>query len=448
MPILDVAIGTIFVFLLFSLVISALNELILSLFDNRAKFLQMGLNELLHQAKVSTVADAKKSVIFFSSVLRYTGLPALWKAFFVRSQPNEWTKAICNHGLVNALSRPGGRVGFPSYIPTGAFVTALLDMIARGQWSTKADGTAQPSGDVVAMNTESLIASISNLPEGKLRQSLLSLISATGGELTAFETALEGWFNSSMDRVSGWYKNFAHKWMILLGFMVAAAVNVDSINIIHVLSTNPNLAKAVASQAEAYWKSEPPPQTAEQKQPARDAEIAAAKKELADAQSAKDKEKEAAAQKRLAAATAPASIEEARAAFQRSVTRLGETGIPIGWSRDQLKALNLEGRTFTATSLWQKRGRILPWISEHCGQLFLLLAGWTLTAIAGSLGASFWFDLLGRFVNIRNNGKAPADKDPTQPGGAQAAPSLNRAPLLSNPVSRSAQSLLTTGDLP
>ena len=38
-PVLDVAIGTIFVFLLFSLVLSALNEVVLSFFDQRAKFL-------------------------------------------------------------------------------------------------------------------------------------------------------------------------------------------------------------------------------------------------------------------------------------------------------------------------------------------------------------------------------------------------------------------------
>jgi hypothetical protein len=424
-----------------------LNELILSLFNNRAKFLQMGLNELLHQ-NPSTAASPGKLVLFFSTVFRLTGLPALWSAFFVRSKPNELTTSICNHGLINAFSRPGGRMGFPSYIPTGAFVTALLDLIARGKWTDGTSGTAPSAGDIVTMNMESLIASIAKLPDGKLKQSLLCLISATGSDLLAFKTALEGWFNASMDRVSGWYKNFAQKWMILLGFIIAAAVNVDSINIIQVLSTNPNLAKAVASQAEAYWKSEKPPQTPEEKQKARDAEIAAARKELAEAQSANDKVKEAAAQKRLDAANAPASIEDAQAAFHRSVTRLGETGIPIGWNREQLKALQLEDKTLTPSTIWENRGRILPWISKHRGQLFLLLAGWVLTAIAGSLGASFWFDLLGRFVNVRNNGKAPADKDPTQPSGAPVGPALNHTPLLPPSVSPAAPPLVATPALP
>jgi hypothetical protein len=34
-------------------------------------------------------------------------------------------------------------------------------------------------------------------------------------------------------------------------------------------------------------------------------------------------------------------------------------------------------------------------------------AGWVFTALAVSLGASFWFDLLGRFVNIRHGMRRP-----------------------------------------
>jgi hypothetical protein len=45
--ILDVAIGTFFVFMLFSIVVTALNELVLTFFDKRADFLRLGLGELL-----------------------------------------------------------------------------------------------------------------------------------------------------------------------------------------------------------------------------------------------------------------------------------------------------------------------------------------------------------------------------------------------------------------
>ena len=36
-----------------------------------------------------------------------------------------------------------------------------------------------------------------------------------------------------------------------------------------------------------------------------------------------------------------------------------------------------------------------------------LIPGWLLTALAISLGASFWFDLLNRLVNIRHGMRKP-----------------------------------------
>jgi len=51
--------------------------------------------------------------------------------------------------------------------------------------------------------------------------------------------------------------------------------------------------------------------------------------------------------------------------------------------------------------------------------------GWVITALAASLGAPFWFDLLNRFVNVRAAGKAPEEEPkspkevpiPKEPGG-------------------------------
>jgi hypothetical protein len=53
--------------------------------------------------------------------------------------------------------------------------------------------------------------------------------------------------------------------------------------------------------------------------------------------------------------------------------------------------------------------------------------GWLLTIAAVSLGAPFWFDILGKIANLRNAGQKPdksSDQAPTPPtgGGQQAAP--------------------------
>jgi hypothetical protein len=383
-PILDVAIGTVFVFLLFSLVVSALNEVILSYFDQRAKFLQMGLQELLGMnpaAPKSGLGRLKDSII---SMPIWKWIKHLFVAPTAPApNPNDPVQKLCSHGLINALSR-SDKGNAPSYIPAGAFVTSLLDLLIKS--APPAAAPAAPLNLSTGTIPAALTAAITNLPTGKLKESLSSLLAVAGEDLGVFKTALEGWFNDAMDRVSGWYKRFAQNWMIVIGFVLAMILNVDTLRIVQTLSSNPNLAKAVANQAVAYSKNNNPTTDANNK----------------------DK--------------------EAQKAFQDSVAKLKDTGIPMGWDTAQLKALGLDGKEITLSLLREKRNRIWPWLSEHRGQVFLLLAGWLLTALAASLGAPFWFDILGRIINIRNAGKAPNEKDPTAPANTPPPTSMNATP--------------------
>lgn len=66
-----------------------------------------------------------------------------------------------------------------------------------------------------------------------------------------------------------------------------------------------------------------------------------------------------------------------------------------------------------ATTASQSLGTPLLWCAgsgwNWIGLLPMLL-GWCLTAAAVSLGAPFWFDTLRRFVSIRSSGRAPAER--------------------------------------
>jgi hypothetical protein len=64
----------------------------------------------------------------------------------------------------------------------------------------------------------------------------------------------------------------------------------------------------------------------------------------------------------------------------------------IGWNEAQIQQL-LHPKGF-----WQGFAR---WCVK--------LLGWIISAIAVTLGAPFWFDLLSMFINIRNAGKKPVD---------------------------------------
>ena len=58
------------------------------------------------------------------------------------------------------------------------------------------------------------------------------------------------------------------------------------------------------------------------------------------------------------------------------------------------------------------------------GTWYVALVGWLLTAIAVSLGAPFWFDLLGRVAQLRVTGAVPdaSPSAPAAPAGAAALP--------------------------
>lgn len=81
------------------------------------------------------------------------------------------------------------------------------------------------------------------------------------------------------------------------------------------------------------------------------------------------------------------------ATVNRAMQNLKEVkkiGLTIGWEDDD-------------TTDWQ-------WITKAIGLM--------LTALAASLGAPFWFDLLKRVVSIRSSGKAPPAQAPAEPATA------------------------------
>lgn len=72
---------------------------------------------------------------------------------------------------------------------------------------------------------------------------------------------------------------------------------------------------------------------------------------------------------------------------QREVRQsLEDISLPIGWS-----VTNLEQQDR------QNQGWPIPYLKR--------ILGWTISALAISMGASFWFDLLSKVVNVRNAGK-------------------------------------------
>ena len=204
-PILDVAIGLSFFYLLLGLICSTVNEMIAAKLKTRSKFLDQGIDRLLG-------GDAK-----------------------LKSQ-------LYQHPMISALA-PSDLQHCPSYIPAEKFATALLDIVS---------GKDKPLTDVVALRE-----GVREIGTPALQTSLKALMDSSPDAAT-LKKNVEEWFNDSMDRVSGWYKRNAQRNTLLLACAVTLVLNADTINVAHVLWTNPSMRAAVVDEARLRAAKRPP----------------------------------------------------------------------------------------------------------------------------------------------------------------------------------------------
>jgi hypothetical protein len=310
LTVLNLAIGITFIYLLFSFVVSALNEFWLTYLDKRADFLKQGLEQLL--------------------------------------QDPEKVRQVLEHGLVDALSRSTN--GTPSYIDVEAFTAAVLDVV-------------KPADPNRIRNISDFQTAIAALPDSKLKQSLAAILDSAENDLASFKKGIAHWYQRSMERVSGWYKRYAQKWLLGLALGLAVVCNVDTIHVIRVLSSSPQVLAETVTQAVNTVKAATPQMSAS-------------------SGSAQPTE------------SAPNPTQDTTQAMSRLVnnanvalSNLSSLSVPIGWSELQWQYLRDPG---------------------HLVSAFL---GWFLTGLAASLGAPFWFDTLQRFVNVRGNGRSPEESD-------------------------------------
>ena len=206
--ILEVAIGIIFVFLLVSLICSAIREGIESWLKSRAAFLEHGIRELLHDRHAVGIA---RSV--------YTH-PLIYGLYAADYEPRSSTRPL------SALSRGGN---LPSYIPSRNFALALLDIAARGTGTHgAANGPTAPE-----LSLELARANVLNLENGAVQRVLLGAIDTAQGDMEQAIANIAAWYDSSMDRVSGAYKRATQKLLLGIGLTVAVVLNVNIIAIAH-----------------------------------------------------------------------------------------------------------------------------------------------------------------------------------------------------------------------
>jgi hypothetical protein len=211
--ILEVAIGMVFVFLLVSIICSAVREGIEAWRKSRAAYLEHGIRELLRDpGGVGLARD----------LYQHPLISGLYGGDYVEGR----------RAIRPSLLAKGGDL--PSYIPTRNFALALMDMAARGPRTDVVSGDP----DAPALTLETMRRNVAGLQSPAVQRVVLTAIDAAEGNINTARTTIERWYDSAMDRVSGEYKR-STSWVIFwIGLAVAVALNVNSITLVDHLYRN------------------------------------------------------------------------------------------------------------------------------------------------------------------------------------------------------------------
>lgn len=399
---IEVAIGIVFVYLLVSLLCSALNELVEALLKYRATYLKRGIRQLL-------------------------GNEALAQQFF-------------DHPLVKPLGKR------PSYISARTFSLALWNIatteVAKAQ---KAEAKGQEIVEGVTQDVDTIRRLLSGLEDPTfkdLKVSLLTLIdeAETGVRnkarvLDAARKNVEDWYDDAMDRVSGWYKRRVHIILIILGLLAAFALNIDTIQITKALLYNDTLRKSVADAAEDYVRTHPAPTpvaAASTTAANTTTTNTAATNNAANAGAANTAAGSTAATGATSQTPSPTPTPDPQAAAEQQArlakakinevrAELNSLGLPIGWptepppvTDDRYQAIaDDKARAAQRAADVASYNTDPRWPTPGPYGKFLKILGLILTGLAVSQGAPFWFDLLNKFIVIRSTVK-PKEKSPEE----------------------------------
>jgi hypothetical protein len=366
--VVDVGVALVYVFVLVSVLVSALNEIVAGLLKQRSKALWRGIGELIR-------SDSLRDAFYAHPMIKSLAPPVSGARItpLRMAGPSYIPRKVFALTLLDMLQQPHAKLaeaertlgdmakalhaGNPA--PAAALATTVNDL-AAGMPATdvgnavRADltrlatlmTTAGPTAAQLLPAVEAVQKSLpAHMSAGlqaaatqhsrELATVLRVLADEAAGNVDRLRTEIEQWFDTAMDRVSGWYKRWTQLWQLVIGLILAVALNINIVAIGLAMWNDIPFRSAIVAEAEKY---------------------------------------------------AQASGSSPRIDTTRDL--LKTTRLPIGWP---------DGVPFIQ--------RPFDWKTFDGS----LLAGWLLTAIGASFGAPFWFDLLNRFVKLRSGGPRPED---------------------------------------
>ena len=348
---LDVVLGLVFIYLLYSLLATILQEAIANVLSFRAKFLQKALIRMLEDG------NAKAADTLLNRI------KAFFRVIFCKNPTSgdiPLTKAFYSHPLIKYLAEDDYK-NKPAYLTSRNFSQAMLDLLKGTDFEAGDD----PAPFIKEALKQGEIRWKTTGEQVKINQETLSYLKAlwadAQGDVNKFRKALEEWFDITMERTSGWYKKHTQAVLLILGFTIALVFNVNTIKLTGILSKDPQLRQELIRQADSYMKTH-------------QAQLKEGDEQVKDSLSG--------------------LWTQANNLLKNDIANANKS-LGLGWRCTSPKTH--QGKCFHGEKVC---------IRSHFG--FFSVLGWLITAFALSLGAPFWFDLLNKLMKLRaavNSGK-------------------------------------------
>lgn len=302
----------------------------------------------------------------------------------------------------------------PGFIASNTFADALIETVIQDVTTEAQNGTL-PTPQQLAQRFQT---GVNQLPDGPLKTLLQSFIDRADGDYDGLKKQIESWFNTVMKGVTSAFKGIQRKKSLVFGFVVAIALNVDSLHLVKVLSLDDNLKQSLVANAEIASDN----YEASNKQ--LDKVVAEMHTEIKPDSNKRTIVYNRAFERNLKlleekTANLSDSNKMKIEQLDSALDLVSSLNIPIGWSCQEaplswwhssdstvIKQLDAAGDPKGNSSII--RYIIIRNGERSASNFFLWLMGIVISGFSLSFGAPFWYDMLGKLISFRNIGKSKA----------------------------------------
>ena len=309
---IEVVIGLVFIYILYSLLVTIITELIATIFKQRGNILQKGLKRMLDDDPKEEKGNDKKKAEDTNNDKNAN------KDEDAKKEDVLLSTKFLDSAEIKYL---GTKSRFPSYINPATFSRAMVSVLKK----------LNDAEDLFDKNLEKLK---NKENKSDTEEIIYNFLLEADGNVEKFKSLMESWYNETMDRVIGWYKRRLKLITFGIAILVAFTFSVDTIGIAKKLTMESDSRMEIVKMASDYSSN-----------------------------TNKD-------------ADSTQQIDEDLKEIIKDI-------------RKQESIISIDR----------------PSITEICtGDFWSYVLGCILTAIALSLGAPFWFDLLDKLVKMRGSG--------------------------------------------